>query len=75
MTEIIPGLQGDIPEKAKKGVPFVAGGYDMIYNVNREVIYVTITSIIIICLLLLFTGEMLLHVQNTMLVMAVHIMA
>lgn len=34
MTEIIPGLQGDIPEKGKRGVPFVAGGYDMTYNFN-----------------------------------------
>ncbi|XVF47057.1 hypothetical protein PTKIN_Ptkin03bG0078600 [Pterospermum kingtungense] len=25
MTEIIPGLQGDIPANSKKGVPFVAG--------------------------------------------------
>ncbi|XP_078156034.1 uncharacterized protein LOC144551793 [Carex rostrata] len=26
MTEIIPGLQGDIPKKARMGVPYVAGG-------------------------------------------------
>ncbi|KAF3323514.1 Beta-glucosidase BoGH3B [Carex littledalei] len=26
MTEIIPGLQGDIPKKTRKGVPYVAGG-------------------------------------------------
>uniref|UniRef100_A0A165YRP9 Beta-glucosidase n=1 Tax=Daucus carota subsp. sativus TaxID=79200 RepID=A0A165YRP9_DAUCS len=25
MTEIIPGLQGDIPNKSRKGVPFLAG--------------------------------------------------
>jgi len=25
MTEIIPGLQGDIPANSVKGVPFVAG--------------------------------------------------
>ncbi|MCI84566.1 beta-D-glucosidase, partial [Trifolium medium] len=25
MTEIIPGLQGDIPGKSRKGTPFVAG--------------------------------------------------
>ncbi|XP_051134254.1 uncharacterized protein LOC127253631 [Andrographis paniculata] len=25
MTEIIPGLQGDVPAKSRKGVPFVAG--------------------------------------------------
>lgn len=28
MTEIIPGLQGDLPANSKKGVPFVAGKYD-----------------------------------------------
>ncbi|RRT65766.1 hypothetical protein B296_00040852 [Ensete ventricosum] len=27
MTEIIPGLQGDIPANSRKGVPFVAGKY------------------------------------------------
>ncbi|KAL5708878.1 beta-glucosidase [Ranunculus cassubicifolius] len=26
MTEIIPGLQGDIPKGSRKGVPYVAGG-------------------------------------------------
>ncbi|KAJ4762158.1 Glycosyl hydrolase family protein [Rhynchospora pubera] len=26
MTEIIPGLQGDVPKDARKGVPYVAGG-------------------------------------------------
>jgi len=25
MTEIIPGLQGDIPGNSRKGTPFVAG--------------------------------------------------
>jgi beta-glucosidase len=25
MTEIIPGLQGDVPTNSPKGVPFVAG--------------------------------------------------
>jgi len=25
MTEIIPGLQGDIPPGARKGVPYVGG--------------------------------------------------
>lgn len=25
MTEIIPGLQGDLPAGSKKGVPFVGG--------------------------------------------------
>jgi len=25
MTEIIPGLQGEIPTNSTKGVPFVAG--------------------------------------------------
>lgn len=25
MTELIPGLQGDIPPQSPKGVPFVAG--------------------------------------------------
>jgi len=25
MTEIIPGLQGDISDNSRKGVPFVAG--------------------------------------------------
>jgi len=25
MTEIIPGLQGEIPANSPKGVPFVAG--------------------------------------------------
>lgn len=27
MTEIIPGLQGDLPAKSQKGIPFVAGKY------------------------------------------------
>lgn len=27
MTEIIPGLQGDIPAKSRKGIPFVAEQY------------------------------------------------
>lgn len=26
MTEIIPGLQGELPANSKKGVPFVAPG-------------------------------------------------
>jgi len=25
MTEIIPGLQGDIPDNLPKGVPFISG--------------------------------------------------
>lgn len=25
MTELIPGLQGDIPSNSRKGVPYVAG--------------------------------------------------
>lgn len=25
MTEIIPGLQGEIPSNSRKGIPFVAG--------------------------------------------------
>ena len=28
MTEIIPGLQGDVPANSSKGVPFVAGKYE-----------------------------------------------
>lgn len=28
MTEIIPGLQGDIPANSRKGVPYVGGKYD-----------------------------------------------
>jgi Glycosyl hydrolase family 3 N terminal domain len=28
MTELIPGLQGDLPPNMRKGVPYVAGGYD-----------------------------------------------
>lgn len=28
MTELIPGLQGDVPPNVRKGVPYVAGGYD-----------------------------------------------
>lgn len=27
MTEIIPGLQGDLPANSKKGIPFVSGKY------------------------------------------------
>lgn len=27
MTEIIPGLQGEIPANSPKGVPYVAGKY------------------------------------------------
>ena len=27
MTELIPGLQGDIPPNSRKGVPFLAGQY------------------------------------------------
>lgn len=27
MTEIIPGLQGDIPVNSRKGVPYVGGKY------------------------------------------------
>lgn len=27
MTEIIPGLQGDVPANSRKGVPFVGGKY------------------------------------------------
>lgn len=30
MTEIIPGLQGDIPSGSRKGVPFVAGKYESV---------------------------------------------
>ena len=30
MTEIIPGLQGDIPANSRKGVPFVAGKYEIL---------------------------------------------
>lgn len=29
MTEIIPGLQGDIPAGSPKGVPYVAGRYTL----------------------------------------------
>lgn len=28
MTEIIPGLQGDLPAKSKNGVPYVGGKYE-----------------------------------------------
>ena len=28
MTEVIPGLQGDIPANSRKGVPYVGGKYD-----------------------------------------------
>lgn len=28
MTEIIPGLQGEIPSNSRKGVPFVGGKYE-----------------------------------------------
>lgn len=30
MTEIIPGLQGEIPPHVKKGFPYVGGKYDII---------------------------------------------
>lgn len=30
MTEIIPGLQGDIPADSKKGFPYVGGKYGII---------------------------------------------
>ena len=33
MTEIIPGLQGEIPANSKKGVPYVAGKYDILKQV------------------------------------------
>jgi hypothetical protein len=29
MTEIIPGLQGDIPSNSWKGVPYVGGKYEL----------------------------------------------
>ena len=29
MTEIIPGLQGDIPSNSRKGVPYVGGKYEL----------------------------------------------
>lgn len=32
MTEIIPGLQGDIPANSQKGVPFVGGKYESYEN-------------------------------------------
>lgn len=28
MTEIIPGLQGDLPANSQHGVPFVGGKYE-----------------------------------------------
>lgn len=32
MTEIIPGLQGDIPANSRKGVPHVGGKYEFYKN-------------------------------------------
>lgn len=32
MTEIIPGLQGDIPANSRKGVPYVGGKYEFYKN-------------------------------------------
>lgn len=32
MTEIIPGLQGDIPANSQKGVPYVGGKYELYDN-------------------------------------------
>lgn len=29
MTEIIPGLQGDIPSGSPEGVPYVGGKYEL----------------------------------------------
>lgn len=34
MTEIIPGLQGDIPANSRKGVPYVGGKYEL-YDNNK----------------------------------------
>lgn len=34
MTEIIPGLQGDIPANSRKGVPYVGGKYELYENNN-----------------------------------------
>jgi hypothetical protein len=40
MTEIIPGLQGDIPANSRKGVPYVGGKYEL--NENNIYIYIYI---------------------------------
>ena len=32
MTEIISGLQGEIPANSRKGVPYVAGRYNFFFN-------------------------------------------
>ncbi|MBA0700709.1 hypothetical protein Goari_022175, partial [Gossypium aridum] len=39
MTEIIPGLQGDIPGNSKKGVPFVSGNWNgKKMHANRDLV-------------------------------------
>jgi hypothetical protein len=47
MTEIIPGLQGELPPHARKGYPYVGGKYDIINitNVNHNC-YVTVLLIL-----------------------------
>ncbi|KAL3642795.1 hypothetical protein CASFOL_013610 [Castilleja foliolosa] len=37
MTEIIPGLQGDIPAKSRKGVPFLAGKKNVLASAKHFV--------------------------------------
>lgn len=42
MTELVPGLQGDIPHDLPKGIPYVAGRY---VTISREMILNLVISI------------------------------
>lgn len=37
MTEIIPGLQGDIPANSQKGAPYVGGKYEFYENKHTSI--------------------------------------
>lgn len=57
MTEIIPGLQGDIPANSRKGFPYVGGKYE--YNFSFLLSFHFFSSTVICFLLLAYTVDIL----------------